>query len=110
MRATSLFRRAQRIADAHKYIESQKAGHDLGATAIDDWQRRHWTLWLRHRYVEHLLGETCWEEFDVARFGRLRVLFEAYPELLDEVYNEVLTKLNIMLDENDQDEVSTPGE
>ena len=31
--------------------------------------------------------------------------YSRYPEIFDEVYNEVLTKLNIMLDENDLDEI-----
>lgn len=30
--------------------------------------------------------------------------YSRHPDLMDEVYNEVLMKLNIMLDENDQDE------
>ena len=29
-------------------------------------------------------------------------VYSQYPELFDEVYNEVLIKLNVMLDENDQ--------
>ena len=28
-------------------------------------------------------------------------VYSQYPELFDEVYNEVLIKLNVMLDEND---------
>jgi len=30
--------------------------------------------------------------------------YSRFPDLMDEVYNEVLMKLNIMLDENDQEE------
>jgi hypothetical protein len=89
VRSKSLFLTALRDAEVHKYLESQKAGHDLGPSAIDDWQRRHWTLWLRHRWVEHLLGEACWEEFEPERFGRLRSLFEAHADLLDEVIERV---------------------
>jgi len=33
--------------------------------------------------------------------------YSRYPELFDQVYNDVLMKLNIMLDENDQEEVLT---
>ena len=32
------------------------------------------------------------------------------PDLLDQVYNDVLIKLNIMLDENDQEVTNIPGE
>jgi uncharacterized protein DUF4296 len=36
--------------------------------------------------------------------------YSHYPVLMDEVYNEVLMKLNIMLDENDQEEFMKPEE
>ena len=89
MESRSLFQKALRAAEEYKYLESEKAGQDLGPGAIDDWQRRHWTIWLRHRWVEHLLGETCWEEFAPERFGRLRALFAAHVRLLDEVIERV---------------------
>jgi hypothetical protein len=89
MRQQSLFQRALREAHRHKYLESQKAGRDLGHAAIEDWHRRHWTIWLRHRWLEHLLGTACWEEFERVRFGRLRALFSAHEHLLDEVVGMV---------------------
>jgi hypothetical protein len=85
----SLFQCAVTAAQEHKYFESQRAGHDVGARAINEWQQRHWTVWLRHRWVEHLMGETCWEEFERERFGRLRALFSASPDLLAEVIDQV---------------------
>ena len=37
--------------------------------------------------------------------------YSRYPDLFDQVYNEVLIKLNVMLDENDrEEEASTPEE
>jgi hypothetical protein len=36
--------------------------------------------------------------------------YSRHPELFDQVYNDVLMKLNIMLDENDQEEISIPEE
>ena len=85
----NLFREASQEAERHKYLESEKAGRDLGPAAIEDWQRRHWTLWLRHRWLEHLLGVACWEEFEPERFGRLRALFGAHARLLDEIIDRV---------------------
>jgi len=85
----SLFAKARREANQHKYFESQKAGHDLGHDAIEDWHRRHWTVWLRHRWVEHLMGTACWEEFEPQRFGRLKNLFASHAPLLDEVIEQV---------------------
>jgi hypothetical protein len=76
-------------AERHKYLESQKAGQDLGEGAIVDWHRRHWTLWLRHRWLEHLLGFTCYEEFEPERFGRLQGLYGHHDGLLHEVADMV---------------------
>jgi hypothetical protein len=89
VRRQSLFQEALGEAERHKYLESEKAGHDLGQSAIEDWHRRHWTIWLRHRWLEHLLGTTCWEEFEPERFGRLRALFGAHARLLDEIIERV---------------------
>ena len=89
MRPQSLFRMARREAEQHKYLESQRAGRDLGTSAIEDWHRRHWTIWLRHRWIEHLLGAACWEEFERERFGRLPSLFATHAALLDEVIERV---------------------
>jgi len=84
-----LFQEALSEAEQHKYVESENAGHDVGGEAIDDWQRRHWTDWLRHRWVEHLMGLRCWEEFEVWRFGRLRALFPDQEPLLAELADKV---------------------
>jgi hypothetical protein len=44
------------------------------------------------------------------RFDTTMYTYSRYPDLMDEVYNEVLINLNIMLDENDQErEVSKPA-
>jgi hypothetical protein len=37
------------------------------------------------------------------KFDTTMYIYSRYPALYDEVYNEVLSKLNLMLDENDQD-------
>lgn len=89
MTPRSLFREALQEAERHKYLESEKAGRDLGPGAIEDWQRRHWTLWLRHRWLEHLLGVTCWEEFEPQCFGRLAALFDSHRGVLGHVADMV---------------------
>lgn len=38
------------------------------------------------------------EKFDTTMYT-----YSRYPELMDELYNEVLIRLNVMLDENDQE-------
>ena len=43
-------------------------------------------------------------------FDTTMYTYSRHPDLMDEVYNEVLITLNIMLDENDQDqEVNKPA-
>ena len=86
----SLFREAVAEAECYKYLESEKADRDLGPAAIDDWHRHHWPAWLRHRWVEHLLGRRCWEELEAWRFGRLRTLFPTQQALVGEVLDLVL--------------------
>ena len=86
----SLFELAWQEAQQHKYVESQKAGEDLGFDAIDAWQRDHWTVWLRHRWMEHLLGLVCWEEFEFEEFGTLASLQDAYSDVFEPVADRAL--------------------
>ena len=46
------------------------------------------------------------EKYEVSRqmFDTTMFLYSRNPELLDQVYNDVLIKLNIMLDENNKEE------
>ena len=50
------------------------------------------------------------EKHKVSRemFDTTLVVYSQHPELFDQVYNEVLIKLNVMLDENDKDPVTEP--
>jgi len=84
----SLFHHAWREAERHKYLASMEAGEDLGDRAIDEWQQRYWTLWLRHRWLEHLLGDECYKEFDPELLGVLSRRFGSLP-LLREIVDQV---------------------
>ncbi len=53
----------------HKWIESERAGRDLGEAALIDWARRFWTPYLRARWVEHVEGQARWRELDHCPFG-----------------------------------------
>jgi hypothetical protein len=50
------------------------------------------------------------EKYEVSRemFDTTIVVYTQSPELLDQVYNDVLIKLNVMLDENDKTENEEP--
>ncbi len=72
----------QHIAE-HKWIESQKAGRDLGEDAINGWISHHWQGYLRARWVEHLQGKTFWIELDRGTFGVLPARFQDKLPLLN---------------------------
>lgn len=62
-------------AKRHKWIESEKAGRDLGESAIRCWVREHWNGFLRARWLEHLQGRAYWIELDHDDFGLLQRAF-----------------------------------
>jgi hypothetical protein len=67
----------------YKWIESEKAGRDLGETAIRTWVRQHWNGFLRARWLEHLEGKTFWVELDQDDYGLLQHAFVEYPLIED---------------------------
>src|SRR5690349_2629271 len=54
----------RREALAYRWIESEKAGRDLGEACIKRWVHEHWNGFLRARWIEHLQGRTYWMELD----------------------------------------------
>jgi hypothetical protein len=71
-------------ADRFKWIESEKAGRDLGEWAVRRWVREHWNGFLRDRWLEHLQGRAFWIELDHDDFGLLRRSFRD-SSLIDEI-------------------------
>lgn len=67
----SVYDGAHLEAEKHKWIESKKAGRDLGQKAIEDWYRQFWARYCRARRLEHLAGEQQWVEFAEHEFGRM---------------------------------------
>lgn len=75
-------------ANRHKWIESEKAGRDLGEQAIQRWVREHWHGFLRARWLEHLYGRVFWIELDHDDFGLLQHEFKDSP-----LFETILSKL-----------------
>jgi hypothetical protein len=71
-------------AQRHKWIESEKAGRDLGEWAIRGWVRQHWNGFLREKWLEHLEGRAFWIELDHDDFGLLQRSFQD-SALIDEI-------------------------
>ena len=80
----SLHECGEEEARRFKWIESEKAGRDLGETAIRTWIGNHWNGFLRHRWLEHLQGKTFWIELDQGDFGLLTTAFQSSP-LIDPI-------------------------
>ncbi len=74
-------------ADRFRWIQSEKAGYDLGEAAIRQWVREHWNGYLRARWVEHLQGVCYWVELDRGDYGLLQNAFRDRQPLLDQILN-----------------------
>ena len=75
-------------AQRHKWIESEKAGRDLGNWAILCWIRYHWNGFLRARWLEHLQGRTFWYELDRDDYGLLQRAFRG-SAIIDEILHRL---------------------
>jgi hypothetical protein len=72
-----------------KWIESEKAGRDLGESAIRRWVKDHWWGYLRSRWLEHLEGRRFWVELDRGDFGLLLHRFHDNTILLDRILDRI---------------------
>ena len=73
----------------YKWIESEKAGCDLGELAIRRWVQNHWWGYLRARWLEHLQGKRFWVELDRNDFGLLQREFSGNGLLLDRILDRL---------------------
>jgi hypothetical protein len=85
----SIWPDSRREIDCHKWIQSQRAGYDLGDHAVYDWIGVHWTGYLRAKWLEHLQGKTFWIELDRSNFGKLQTDFQEHALLLDRIVDRL---------------------
>ena len=81
----SLFEEASSEAYRHKWIESEKAGYDIGDSAIEDWHRRFWHRFVRERWLQHIRGQAYWRELDNNDFDILGREFQECREQTDTI-------------------------
>jgi hypothetical protein len=91
VRKCSIYEDCEREAARHKWIESEKAGQDLGEVAVRQWVKQHWCGYLRARWLEHLQGKTFWIELDRGDFGILTRRFHDQGLLLDRILDRLKT-------------------
>jgi hypothetical protein len=84
-----VYEEADKAIQQHKWIESKRAGRDLGAEAKRDWIEHHWSTFYRSRLVQHLLGEAFFDEFEPECFGILSVGFGDVAGLLNAVLERI---------------------
>ena len=86
---SSVYADCEEEALRYKWIESEKAGCDLGEAAIRRWVQNHWWGYLRARWLEHLQGKQFWEELDRGDFGLLQRRFHENTLLLDRILDRL---------------------
>lgn len=101
----SVHRIGEQEAQKYKWIESEKAGRDLGESVIRYWVREHWNGFLRARWLEHLEGSNFWIELDQDDFGLLQKEFQDSGLINDILFmlkhgQENLNVLNWAIDNN----------
>jgi hypothetical protein len=85
----SVYADGEQEALRFKWIESERAGHDLGEAAIRRWVQCHWWGFLRARWLEHLQGKRFWVELDRGDFGLLQRRFQEHGVLLDRILDRL---------------------
>ena len=89
MEKSSVYVEGEQEALRYKWIESEKAGCDLGEAAIRRWVQCHWWGYLRARWLEHLQGKRFWVELDRGDFGLLQRKFIDNTLLLDRILDRL---------------------
>src|SRR5262245_61384494 len=89
MEKCSVYADCELEAQRYKWIESEKAGHDLGEFALRRWVQQHWWGYLRARWIEHLEGKRFWVELDRGDFGLLQQTFPHDRILLDRILDRI---------------------
>lgn len=85
----SVYADCEMEAERYKWIESEKAGCDLGEPALRRWVREHWRGFLRAKWLEHLQGKRYWTELDRGDFGLLKREFQIESLLLDRILDRL---------------------
>ena len=89
IRKSSVYDECEKEIQRYKWIESEKAGRDLGEAAIRRWVKEHWWGYLRARWLEHLQGRRFWVELDRGDFGLLLRTFHDNALLLDRILDRI---------------------
>ncbi|HQR06756.1 MAG TPA: hypothetical protein PLN21_08045 [Gemmatales bacterium] len=90
VKVSSVHEEGLKAALVDLWIESEKAGRDLGEECVRRWVHDHWNGFLRARWMEHLQGKAYWMELDCIDFGLLRNEFKHDEQLLDRILERMI--------------------
>jgi hypothetical protein len=90
LQKSSVYAECEKEMERFKWLESEKAGRDLGEAAIRRWVKDHWWGYLRARWLEHLHGKRFWVELDRGDFGLLQRTFHDKSLLLDRILDRII--------------------
>lgn len=85
----NIYESARREMAAYKWLQSERAGFDIGTRAEREWTERYWLCFYRARFVEHLRGEAFYDEFGADCHGLVVERLPVPPDLLDRVLDKV---------------------
>lgn len=85
----SVYVEGKQEALRYKWIESERAGRDLGDDALRRWVKEHWWGYLRARWLEHLQGGRFWVELSRIDYGLLQRKFQDDSLLLDRILDRL---------------------
>jgi len=84
-----IYEEARQAIQEHRWLQSEKAGRDVGPEAARDWTRRYWLRFYRTRFVQHLRGQSFFEEFGNECFELMCGKVTASREVLDTILDKV---------------------
>lgn len=84
-----LFAQAAEEIARDAWIQSEKAGCDLGEGAKHRWLDQYWARFFRARFFEHLHGTKYWSVFAEKDFGMLKREFQDDQLLLERIVDRL---------------------
>lgn len=84
-----VYEEAKQAIEEHRWLESEKAGHDLGPAAEQAWAKSHWLRFYRSRFVQHLRGQAFYEEFGEDCYGLVSGWQSTGADLLEAILDQI---------------------
>lgn len=89
MNYLNLYEEAQRAIWNHKWLESEKAGRDLGVEVEKEWIQTYWHRYCRFQFAQHIRGLVFIEEFGKEYFDLGLGHLADFPHLFENILEMV---------------------